>query len=180
MRIDPVESARFYLMGLASLHLGRRVPDADVAWVLERSPPVEYPAGRLVLRQGESADAALLVVYGALTASVVSGGEERVVGTVGPWDVVGETALYAPSLTRNATVHATRDSACLVVGGRLLREGRHNPVVAAIEYHLLHSLTQRIRVMNQSLHEVLSDLDGSQELETAPQLRLQHLLRGSP
>ncbi len=179
MRIDPVDSARLYLTGLASLHLGRRVPEADVDWLLERSPPVEYPAGRTVIEQGELADAALLVVYGALTASVVSGGEERVVGTAGPWDVVGETALYAPDQPRNATVRATRDSACLVVGARLLSEGRHNPVVAAIEHHLVHTLTHRIRLMNQSLGELWSDLESAGAADRAPaRLRLKALLEG--
>lgn len=180
MRIDPVDSARLYLTGLASLHLGRRVPESEVDWLLERSPPVEYPAGRIVIRQGELADAALLVVYGALTASVSSAGEERVVGTVGPWDVVGETALFAPDQPRNATVRATRDSACLVVGARLLKDGRHNPVVAAIEHHLVHTLTQRIRLMNQSLHEVWSDLESEPAGSGRPaRLRLKALLEGS-
>jgi CRP-like cAMP-binding protein len=162
MWIDPLESARLYLAGLAGLHLRRRIDRQEVDWLLQRSPPVEYSAGRVVLRQGEPADAALLIVHGALEVVVQSpNGTERVLGTAGPWDVLGETALYAPDRPRSATVRATRDSTALVVGQQLLQQGRDNAAVVAIEYHLLHTLTERIRVTNQALHEAWVDLDDS-------------------
>jgi len=162
MWIDPLESARLYLAGLAGLHLRRRIRREEMDWLLQRSPPVEYPAGRVVLRQGEPADAALLVVHGAFEVVVTTpGGGERVLGTAGPWDVLGETALYAPDRPRGATVRATRDSTALIVGRTLLQQGRDNAAVVAIEYHLLHTLTERIRVTNQALHEAWVDFDGA-------------------
>jgi CRP/FNR family transcriptional regulator, cyclic AMP receptor protein len=159
MRSDPVESARFYLLGLASLHLRQKVAEAEVEWLLQRSPPVDYPAGSILFRQGEPADSALLVVWGELVASVESPEGERVVGTVGPWDVVGETALYAADQPRSATVRASRDSTALVVRPSLLHAGRANPVVAAIEYHLLHTLAHRIRVSNHTMQEAWRELE---------------------
>ena len=66
MRSDPVESARFYLHGLASLFGRRLVAEADLVWVLRRSPPVDYAAGQVVFRQGELAESAILVVHGEL------------------------------------------------------------------------------------------------------------------
>ena len=180
MWIDPKESARLYLSGLAGLHLRRRVKPEEVDWLLERSPPVEYAAGQVDLRQGERSDAALLVVHGAFEVVVSSPSGERVLGTAGPWDVMGETALYAPERPRSATVRATRDSSALVVGQRLLQEGRDNPAVVAIEYHLLHTLTERIRVTNQALHEAWVELDRAESTPStgASRNRLLNLVAG--
>jgi CRP-like cAMP-binding protein len=153
MRLNPTEAARLYLQGLASLHLRQRVSDADIAWVFARTPPIELPAGQIVLRQGDPADSALLVVHGELSASVHTGTGEREVGSVGPWDVLGETALFAPQESRSATVRAVRDSVCLQLHRSLFTEGRENPVIAAIEYHLLHTLAQRIRLTTRGITE---------------------------
>lgn len=162
MRTDPVESARFYLHGLASLHLRRPAPADAVAWVLRQSPPVEYAAGEVLFREGDAADSALLVVHGELAVTLEGPGGRRQVGTVGAWDVVGETALYASSPRRSATVRASRDSTCLVVSAGMLARAGDNPVVAAIEYHLLHTLTHRIRTTNHAIQDVWRELDGSQ------------------
>lgn len=157
MRINPQHAARLYLQGLTSLHLRERVDDAHVDWVLQRSPPVEVPAGHVVLRQGDPADSALLIVHGELCATVHAESGEREVGAAGAWDVVGETALFAPTQPRSATVRAARDSTCLRVPRALLEEGRENPVVAAIEYHLLHTLTHRLRSTNQGIVEAMAE-----------------------
>jgi CRP-like cAMP-binding protein len=170
MRTDPVEAARFYLEGLASLHLRRRVSEDDVAEVLQQSPPIEYGAGQSIFRQGEPADAALLVVHGELAVFVATDEGERRVGTVGPWDVVGETALYAPDHPRSASVRAGRDSTCLVITHDMLKNGRDNGVVAALEYHLLHTMSHRIRVTNEAIHDAWRELEAdSAALERATQ-----------
>lgn len=159
MRTDPVDAARFYLDGLASLHLRKRVPAEDVAAVLRASPPIEYAAGQSIFRQGERADAALLVVHGELSVFVSSPDGDRPVGTVGPWDVVGETALYAPDHPRSASVRASRDSTCLVITREMLAAGKGNGVVAALEYHLLHTMSHRIRVTNHGIHAAWQELE---------------------
>lgn len=159
MRTDPVDAARFYLEGLASLHLRKRVQADEVSAVLRASPPIEYGAGQSIFQQGESADAALLVVHGELSVFVSGPDGDRVVGTVGPWDVVGETALYAPDHPRSASVRASRDSTCLVVTREMLSDGRGNGVVAALEYHLLHTMSHRIRVTNHGIHSAWRELE---------------------
>lgn len=178
MRTDPVESARFYLHGLASLHLRQPAPADAVAWVLRQSPPVEYAAGDVLFREGEPADSALLVVHGELAVTLEGPDGRRQVGTVGAWDVVGETALYAAGQTRSATVRASRDSTCLGVSARMLAEGGDNPVVAALEYHLLHTLTHRIRTTNHAIQDVWRELDGSEAAASnaAGSIRLLDLL----
>ena len=164
MQKDPIAAARFYLEGLASLHLRARVSRDQVESVLQQSPPREYPAGSTLFRQGEPASAALLVVQGSLVVSVSTTEGDREVGTAGPWDVVGETALYAPDLPRSATVRASRDSTCLIVTRELLRDAADNAVVVALEYHLLHTMSHRIRVTNHGIHEAWRELDSDATL----------------
>lgn len=178
MRTDPVESARFYLQGLASLHLRRPVPAEEVAWVLRQSPPVEYAAGQVLFRQGEPADSALLVVHGELSVTVSSPEGERIVGSVGAWDVVGETALYAAEQPRSATVRARRDSTCLLVSRSMLQASPDNSVLAAIEYHLLHTLTHRIRVTNQGIQSAWRELEGAPAADSPGTVKLSSLLGG--
>jgi len=176
VRTDPVESARFYLQGLSSLHLRRPVPSDAVAWVLRQSPPVEYVAGQVLFRQGEPADSALLVVHGELSVTVETPEGRRAVGQVGAWDVVGETALYASAQTRSASVRASRDSTCLVVTSGMLAQAGDNPVVAAIEYHLLHTLTHRIRVTNLAIQDAWRELEGAGAEAAPDSVRLLDLL----
>lgn len=183
MWIDPLESARLYLSGLASLHLRRRVATEEVDWLLGRSPPVTFSSGQTVFKQGEWADVALLVVHGVLEVVVDSPDGEKTIGTAGAWDVVGETALFAPDQRRSATVRALRDSTCLLVGQKLLQEGRDNAAVIAIEYHLLHTLTERVRVTNQALHEAWVGADERERTAERPKAassrkRLLNLLGG--
>ena len=179
MRTDPVESARFYLQGLASLHLRRPVSTEAVAWVLRRSPPVEYGAGQVLFRQGEPAHSALLVVHGELSVSVQAPEGARLVGTVGAWDVVGETALYTAGQPRSATVRASRDSTCLEVSRQMLAESGENAVIAAIEYHLLHTLTHRIRVTNQGIEDAWRELERGPDVEQPePLVRLRDRFGG--
>ena len=159
MRTDPVESARLYLQGLATLHLRTAVADAEVDWVLAQAPPRAYAAGDVLFQQGDPSDTAFLVVEGELSVSVSAPEGDRVMGTVGAWDVVGETALYASGERRSATVTARRDSTCLPVRRAMIRDAPENAVLAAIEYHLLHTLTHRIRVTNQGIQEAWRALE---------------------
>ncbi len=159
MERDPVEAARAYLEGLARLHTGDAEPDA-VDWLLRRSPPIRLAAGEEAIRQGEPAEDALLVVDGRLvvlvrpeSAGATPEASARIVGEVGPWDVIGEAALFATGARRSATVRALRPSTLLPLRRADLLEGTRNPVVAAIEFHLVHALAWRIRATNRSLVE---------------------------
>ncbi len=151
MRNSPIDAARFYLQGLSSLYLGRPVSPEAVDSLLERNPPVTFPAGRIVFQQGEPAGSALMVLRGRLEAIVTTAEGPRVVGESGAWEVVGETALYAPDQPRSATVRASQETICLVLTQGDLAAAGDDPVLAALEYHLLHTLAQRIRATNQAV-----------------------------
>jgi len=155
LRNDPVDSALFYLQGLACLHLKHRVARSQVTWLLDYSPLVHFDSGSVVFRQGEQADTAIYLIRGLLGARVSTPDGEREVGTAGAWDVIGETALYAPDQPRSATVRTLLAATGIRLTLDLLGAGRHNPVIAAIEYQLLHTLTHRIRATNHAIGDTL-------------------------
>jgi CRP-like cAMP-binding protein len=147
---DPIDSARLYLHGLASLHLERTLPLTQVDALLTRFPLCHIGQGEAAFREGEAGNSALLVIRGMLEATVRTRQGDRSVGQVGPWDVVGETALYAPDRLRSATVRGRSETTCLRLDSDLLDSGE-NDVIAALEAHLLHTLSHRIRVTNLNL-----------------------------
>lgn len=68
--------------------------------------------------------------------------------------------MFAPDRPRSATVRARRDSVGLRIAPSVLAAGRANTVVAALEYLLLHTLSQRIRSTNTAIHAAWRELDG--------------------
>lgn len=68
---------------------------------------VEFPAGEVVLREGEAGDHMYVVMEGAV--SILIG--DKVIAHAGPGEIVGEMALIN-SDTRTATVRA--DSPCVL------------------------------------------------------------------
>jgi NTE family protein len=91
------------------------VSDDAIAAVNTRVEWVELHGGAYLMRQGDEADRAYILVRGRLRA-VVDGGEDgpRVVGEISPGEIVGEMALMTGQ-PRSASVYAIRDSllACL-------------------------------------------------------------------
>jgi len=164
MRSSPLDAVRFYLQGLASLYLGEDVAMDHIQSLLDRSPPVELPAGQVVFQEGEAAGSALMVLRGRLVATVNTPDGGHVVGESGAWEVVGETALYAPDQPRSATVRAVQDTTCLVLSQGDLAAQQDNPVVAALEYHLLHTLAQRVRASNRAIEDAWQDLQEQTEM----------------
>jgi len=80
-----------------------RTLQKQVAWQ-------RFSAGEVVFKQGDEADCMYIVVNGRLSMSVTDeGGEPRVIGEIGPGEVVGESAL-SPDDVRVASVHAVCDS----------------------------------------------------------------------
>ena len=77
--------------------------------------PVErFAAGALVLREGELGDRAYVVVQGRCEVFRKLGRRTEVVRQIGPGQVVGEVALFAPG-PRIASVRALTDMSAMVV-----------------------------------------------------------------
>jgi len=92
---------------------------------------VEVPAGQVVVRQGEFADAAFIIVEGRCEVTREEQGEQRVLRIMEAGEVFGETAILAGS-PRTATVRALTDVTLYSITGEVFaREvGRWNPWVA--------------------------------------------------
>ncbi|PRQ01249.1 protein kinase domain-containing protein [Enhygromyxa salina] len=92
---------------------------------------VSVAAGELVVRQGEFADAAYIIVTGRCEVTREEQGEQRVLRVMEAGEVFGETAILAGS-PRTATVRALTDVTLYAITGEVFERevGRWNPWVA--------------------------------------------------
>jgi eukaryotic-like serine/threonine-protein kinase len=85
------------------------------SWLAQRT----YPAGAVIVREGEPGDEAFIVTQGRCEAVKEEGGRAVGLRTMGPGAVFGEAALLA-SQPRTATVVAREDLTVLVVARQAL------------------------------------------------------------
>lgn len=78
---------------LAGLPLFQGAPPSVLAAIAERLRPVDLTAGEVLLRQGELGDRLYILFDGRVEAVVDQGGRERVIGSSGRGEIVGELAL---------------------------------------------------------------------------------------
>lgn len=137
---------------LSQLALFRSVPAASLERLLEVCPATRYRTAARIFEQGSTADQALLLVEGKLEVSVTSGSTHRHVGEIHPGEVVGEQALFVAGGKRNASVFANQPSTCLILSPGLFR-GNNDPAIAALERHLIATLSRRIRKTNLEIQK---------------------------
>ncbi len=108
-----------------------------------------YPAGTVVMRQGEPANAAYVIERGELEVRMqTANGQDVVLATLGPGDWVGEMALLL-ELPRSATVVASRDSELrMVTAQNLAHVIAEHPSETA---RLLKQVAQRLHEADQRL-----------------------------
>jgi serine phosphatase RsbU (regulator of sigma subunit) len=116
--------------------------------VLETAEMVGLADGAILFRQGDPGDAAYLVVSGAVEVVVESPLGEVHMATLGPHQMVGETAVFS-DLPRTATVRARGETVLVRVERAHLAEtiARH-PSTA---YGLIAAMGRRIHALNQPL-----------------------------
>jgi serine/threonine-protein kinase len=68
-------------------------------------PPQKIPAGQLLVKEGDVADAAYLIVEGRCQVFRTIDGQRQVLGELGPGALFGETAIFGRD-TRSASVEA--------------------------------------------------------------------------
>ena len=138
---------------LTDLYLFKTVPGRALKELCIMAPPVRFKKGNRVFGQGDSADVALLVIEGELTASVEANGQTRTVGKIGAGEVVGEQALFVSHGRRTATVIAAQPCTCLILSTQVADSAAENAAIIALEKHLLGSQARRIRNTNLTIQK---------------------------
>ena len=140
---------------LSQVQMFSAVPEISLAELARLAPVVRFRKDDAVFRQGDTADVALLVLSGKMSASVAVEGGKKTLGTIVPGEVIGEQALFIPSGKRSATVTADEISQCLIISPQVVDQAFRNPAVVELELELLRSLVVRIRRTNDSLQDLL-------------------------
>jgi CRP-like cAMP-binding protein len=130
---------------LAACRLFMGVGRVDLIDLAERSVEVDFPADRVIVRQGEIGTGFFVVVSGA--ARVVRGGET--IATLGPGDFFGELSVL-DGKPRNAQVIAVGPTTCLALASWdfeavLLDEPR-------VALAILRGLASRLRELTEATH----------------------------
>ncbi|MEC7948256.1 MAG: cyclic nucleotide-binding domain-containing protein [Myxococcota bacterium] len=153
---------------LHSLYLFKDVQRRSLEEFIVHAPPVQFPRGSEVFRQGSPADVALLLIEGRLVANVEAGGETREIGEIRPGEIVGEQGLFVPGGRRSATVVAAEACECLLIDRRVMDQAATNPAVVRLEQQLLGTLARRIRKTNQSIQQAWKAESSAEPTDQAP------------
>ena len=86
-----------------------------------RLPELQFKTGEAIVREGESGDAAYVILDGHCQANRVVGGKTQTLRLLGPGEMFGETAVLTGS-PRSATVTALMDTTVAVVDRVFLQE----------------------------------------------------------
>jgi len=118
-------------------HLGP-VAQKMLCFVSER---VTFEAGMTVFRQGESADAAYVLLDGEVEIMVWTKSGSLCINQVGKYEILGETGMFG-DLPRSATAVARSRVEALRVPSELFRRMIHDSPDASL--HLSRVLAQRL------------------------------------
>lgn len=109
------------------------------------APPVEFAAGSVLLRQGDAALGAFLVVTGRCRVELEANGKTSVIGHIGPGEVAGELGLFLRDARRSATVVAEEPVQALVLSADLLRQADLVEPMSRVERRAMATLAERVR-----------------------------------
>jgi serine/threonine-protein kinase len=108
-----------------------------------------FPAGTLVVREGDDADAAYIITRGTCEAFRVEGGTRTVLRRMGPGEVFGETAIIS-ACRRTASVEAIDEVSATVV----TREALEREVGGSWLSIFVHALASRFQEIDAKLSEL--------------------------
>jgi CRP-like cAMP-binding protein len=125
-----------------------------------------FPAGTVIFREGEPAEAMYIIQSGTVRISRVVAGDERAVALLEKGDFFGEMALLEDYPERSADAVAVTDDEALKLGGadlEMMLRGR--PKIAV---RMLAKLSERVREANARLGEVMAGRAETPALPPAP------------
>ena len=119
------------------------------------SQRVAFDGGKTLFKQGDSADAAYLIIEGEADILVETPTGPVTIATLGANDILGEMAILC-DVPRTATVRAkTRLVALRIAKEPFLRMVREFPNMAV---SIMRELAHRLELTNQQLRTALSEL----------------------
>ena len=137
-------TVREYLKALCRKYGAGEATDSHLDELIALAKPKRAEAGEVLMREGDAAEGAFLVVEGRLRASVRAGTQDRVVNEALEGEIIGEAGIFMTGARRSATLTAATPTTYLVLGRELFRASASNPAVIAAEQHLLRTLVRRI------------------------------------
>ena len=135
---------------LRAVPLFADLPDGIFEQVSRGSTEIEVPKGETIIREGERAQTAYVVIEGELEVTKLSEGRQVVLSRVGPGEVQGEIALIE-DVPRNATVIAITPARLLEIEATAFRALLEDP---SFVRSILKTVMRRLRTTEAALrHE---------------------------
>lgn len=139
----------------------RRVPlfsqidTAKLKLLALASERLRYAPGQVVMRQGDTGDAAFVIINGEAEVVIQKGQEEQVVAHLGRNDIVGEIAILC-DVPRTATIRAAGDLDVLkITKDRFVRLLSDFP---AVSVGVMRVLADRLARTTQELYSAQAEL----------------------
>ena len=139
------------ILRLRNINIFEGLSASELAAVASVTEEVEYPAGEVVIREGEPGETMYLILKGGV--SVIKGegkedGQEIELARIGAGDYFGEMALFEDAV-RSATIRTAEDSRFLVLHKQEFTEiVREYPQIAL---HICKALSSRIRQLHDKI-----------------------------
>jgi CRP-like cAMP-binding protein len=130
----------------------RGVPQEYIDALMAVGEVVLIPAGEHAARQGETADAALLLLGGRAKASLQPG--NRDLGELWPGEIVGAEALFGRAAELPVDVVALVDTNALRLRPDDIEALHGNAALAALQRHLMSVLARRLRTVDLDMRRI--------------------------
>lgn len=101
------------------------------------SERLAFDPGQILFREGDAADSAFLVIAGTVAMSIHTRHGPRVLNTLGPGDVVGESAIFSDAPHTATATAATRVEVLRVSRALFSRTVRDDNYAALLLHRLL-------------------------------------------
>lgn len=124
--------------------------DDELQTLMDNAKPVSLHAGEVLMKQGEPADTAFVVVKGEFAIHKQSGQSVIKIAVRNPGDVLGEMALLSQG-PRSATVTAVIDSETLCISKQVFENLLSTSSTAALA--VLHWVMNRLSQNDALLHQ---------------------------
>jgi signal transduction histidine kinase len=118
------------------------LPEPDLEWLAQRAEPLDIASGSDLMREGEPADAAYVVLEGEFEVVKRSSHQDIVISVRAAGEVFGEMALVDQA-PRSATVRAVRDGRVLRISGETFKLLLAQSPSASMA--ILQTITRRLR-----------------------------------